>query len=122
MPPPHPTGAASGTAGSRSAGAACGGGGGGGTGDGVGCVDADCSRFKAGAGHVVTGGGRAAVVPEKAAVAFVPAAVGREAARSRPGSSRWWRPVPTRSARGMVGTDSDETALLAPQYKLAVNA
>ena len=81
--PPLLTGA-TGTAGLRSIGAAWGGGGGTGAADGADCVVADFSRLVAGTGHVRTGGGRAAVVPEKAAAAPLPAAIGLEAACCRP--------------------------------------
>ena len=81
---PHtPIGATTGTAGPRRDGAACGGGGGAGAAYGTGCVAADCFRFATGTGRDRTGGGQAAVAPEKAATTSLPAAVGREAARSR---------------------------------------
>jgi len=80
-----PTDASTGTARPRRVGAACGGGGdAAGAAYGTGCVAADCSHFETGTGRVRAGGGQAAVAPEKAAAASLPAAVGHEAARCRP--------------------------------------
>jgi len=67
---PHtPTGATTGTAGPRRDGAACGGGGGAGAAYGTGCVASDCFCFATGTDPARTGGGQAAVAPEKAATA-----------------------------------------------------
>ena len=84
-----PTGATTGTAGPSSDGAACGDRGGAGAAYGTGCVADDCFRCAAGTVRVRTGGGQAAVAPEKAAAASQRPAVGREAAHCRP----WHRVV-----------------------------
>jgi len=71
---PHtPIGATTGTAGPRRNGAACGGGGGAGAAYGTGCVATDRFCFATGIVRTRTGGGEAAVAPEKAGTASLPA-------------------------------------------------
>ena len=133
---PHtPTGATTGTAGPRRDGAACRGGGGAGGAYGAGCVAADFFRFVAATHRARTGGGQAAVAPEKAAAASLSAAVGREAARCRPwhlvvADKRCQRRKPVRGGDGRQRCKSpprwhrdktNNTCMRSPPYSSSIN-